>query len=349
LTKFDRGGGELSHPPSKETVMEFWTSTRRLLTALLCVGGVAAYAQPAQKVSIGVSSPSLPAAGARIAKEMGLFEKHGVDAKVVQMDSASVSTMSLISGSVDFITSSPSDVVVSQARGQKLVAVGSVYHSFAPVVVISTVAAGKLKLGASAPIEARLKALDGLLIASPSATSPYTLALTSALESVGVKPRFTFMTQPAMVAALETGAIQAFIASSPFYARPVVNQTALIWVNGPNGEFPTASSQANSVTLNTKLDYAKKNPDLVKKVAAAFADLSRAIDDRPADVKAAILKLFPELDAKTLELLFKNEYAGFKTLPLTPRDMAREIAFVKLSGVPIPGIENIDPAGVLYP
>ena len=319
-----------------------------LFTVAFALAGSAA-AQQKRQITIGLRSPSLPAAGARIAKEMGLFDKHGIDAKVTPMDNASVATMGLISGSLDFASTAGTDVVVSQARGQKLVAVTSVYTGFAGVLVLSKAVADKLGVSPTAPVAQRLKALDGLLIASPSATSTYTFAFKAASEAAGAKIRFTYMAQPAMVAALETGAIQGIIAGSPIYARPVLNGSGVMWINGPKRELAPEFTPAHAVTLNTKREFAQANPDLIKRITAVFGDLAKAVDERPNDVKAAILKLFPELDARTLDLLYVTESQGFKARPLTVRDMAHEIAFVKASGIPLPNDAALDARAMVFP
>jgi ABC-type nitrate/sulfonate/bicarbonate transport system substrate-binding protein len=156
------------------------------------------------------------------------------------------------------------------------------------------------------------------------------------------------MAQPAMVAALETGAIQGFMAGSPIYARPVINGSGVIWLNGPKGEFPQQFTPANAVTLNTRRDFAEANRDLMQRLIAVFSDLAKATDERPADVKAAITKLFPEIDAKTLDLLYETESRGFKAKPLTAEDMAREIAFVKVSGMDLPNVDTLDPTKMVF-
>lgn len=318
--------------------------------AALALAGLAggAMAQPApRKVTIGLSSTSLPAAGARIAKEMGLFEKQGLDARVMPMDSASVATMGLISGSLDFTTTAPTDIVVSQARGQQLVSIAATYRGFPGVLVLAKAVAAKLSVAAQAPVAERLKALDGLVIATPSATSTYTFSFKSAAEAVGARIRFTYMAQPAMIAALETGAINGFVAGSPIYAKPVLNGSGIIWINGPKAELPQKFVPVNALTINAKREFAEANRDLVQRITATFAELARAVDERPADVKAAIARLFPDLDAKTLELLFETESVGFRVKPLTVADMANEMEYTKLSGVPLPGIEKVQPANLM--
>jgi hypothetical protein len=87
----------------------------------------------------------------------------------------------------------------------------------------------------------------------------------------------------------------------------------------------------------------------MRRMTAVFADLSLAVKDRPADVKAAISRLYPNIDTHTLELLYESESAGFRAKPLTVADMAREIAFLKTSGVPVPGIDSLNPATMMFP
>ena len=60
----------------------------------------------------------------------------------------------------------------ARARGQNVVIVGNFYRGLSASVVLSKTVADKLNVTANAPVQQRLRALDGLTIASPSATSP---------------------------------------------------------------------------------------------------------------------------------------------------------------------------------
>jgi ABC-type nitrate/sulfonate/bicarbonate transport system substrate-binding protein len=200
----------------------------------------------------------------------------------------------------------------------------------------------------NSPITQRLKALDGLVLASPSSSSPYTMALKNSAEAVGAKIRLTYMGQPAMVAALQSGVIQGFVASSPYYAQPVLSGAAVVWVIGPKGEFPPQYTPANSVTLNTRRDFAEANRELMQRMTNVFADLADAVANRPADVKAAVAKLFPDTDTNTLDLLFDIEAKGFNAKPLTVEDMAHEIDFVRQSGQQMAELNQLDPKSLLF-
>ena len=73
-------------------------------------------------VSIGLSSASLVAAPPRVAHEMKLFAKHGLEPRLVVLDGANASLSGVLSRSLDFCLTGPGEVVIAQARGQKVCA-----------------------------------------------------------------------------------------------------------------------------------------------------------------------------------------------------------------------------------
>lgn len=320
-----------------------------LLAVITFLGTGAASAESLREVKFGISSSSLGPAGPRIAKEMGLFAKHGLAPAFVVLDSASAAVSGLISRSFEVAIAGPTEIVASQARGQKVVAIAVSYAGFGPSLVLSKAVVDKLGVSPEAPVQERLKALDGLLIGSPSATSVATAAVKGSAVAFGANPRFTYMGQPTMVAALESGAIQGYVASAPFWAYPVVKGTGVLWLSGPKNEFSRDVTPGITGQLAVLRDFAEANPALIKSCVGVLADFAKAIDERPADVKAAILKIFPDLDAKTLDLVFATESLAWKGKTVTPADMAHEIAVVKSMGVQLPGIDKIDIASMLFP
>jgi ABC-type nitrate/sulfonate/bicarbonate transport system substrate-binding protein len=316
--------------------------TRRLCfsaTALFLLAG-AAQAQSLKSVTIATSSASIPAGAARLAKELGLFEKQGLQAKVTPMDNGALASAALVSGSVDFVTTGPSDVISAHARGMRLVVLTSGYRGFAATAVLSKAVAERLGVSPNAPVAARLKALDGLRIATTSASSTFAVGPKSAIEGVGGKATFTYMAQPAMVAAFKKGVIDGYIASAPYYLAPVADGSGYIWINGPKGDWPKESAPVNSVVLIAKGDFADANADLMRRMRAVFADFWKVVEDRPNDVKAAMMKLWPDLDATSLNQIFETERPGFKASAVTANDMVQEAAFMKLGGASVPSPLN---------
>jgi ABC-type nitrate/sulfonate/bicarbonate transport system substrate-binding protein len=321
----------------------------RSVLAASCLGA-AACPSAAEEISIGLASTSFATAAPRVAKELGLFDKRGIDAKFIVMDNANAATTALIAKSVDFALSGPGELVAAHSRSQPVVAVANTYAGFSGTVVLAKAVADKLGVSPTAPVAARLKALDGLVLASPSPTGAYTVTIKGAAAAAGASNlRLTFMAQPAMLAAMESGAIQGFIGGAPFWSTPVLKGSGVMWLSGPKGEFPAEFIPAVTANLQTLRSHALANPALMKRLGEVFADLGKAIDDRPGDVKAAVGRLYPNLDAGTLDLLFDAEARAWKPRPLSAKDMAHEIAYIKLSGTPIPKLESIDPAAMLAP
>lgn len=321
---------------------------RLLALPLLLVLSQAASAQALREVAIAVGATGFGTAPARLAKEMGLFEKAGLNARLITMDSGAAATTALISGAVEAAVSGSAELVSAQARGQKIIIVTSFYSGSAGTLVLSKAATQKLGVAANAPVEQRIKALAGLTLATPSATSGYTVSLRAMSKITGAEMRFAYMAPAAMASALETGAVQGIIAGAPSWAPPVVKGTGEIWISGPKQEFPEGSRPISNGSMQTLRSVADRDPALMDKLARTFDMLSAAIRERPAEVKAALGRVYSDLSPDMLTLLFDLESPAWQARQLTPADMKQEIAFVRSSGIDLPQIDSVDPASMLY-
>ena len=248
------------------------------------------------------------------------------------MESANAATTALISGSVDAALSGPGEVVAAQARGQQVLSVANSYRGLSGSLVLSEQIADGLDVSADAALEDRLRALDGLTIASPSATAVYTAAFRTATAAVGAHVNFVYMAQPAMLAALESGAVQGFVGGAPFWAVPVAEGSGVLWIAGPRGEMPENSVPAVAANLQMMRSVIEADPQLAQDLVAVFAELGQTIEAQPDEVRAAVTKLYPDVEAKTMDLLFDAESPAWNAGRPTAESMARDIAFMKASG-----------------
>jgi len=207
--------------------------------------------------------------------------------------------------------------------------------------------ADRLGVSPTAPVAERLKALDGLAIASTNRASNLTTAYAGSADAAGATPRFTYMAIAAMTAALESGAVDGFVATAPIWTGPVLNGSGLLWISAPKGELPPQFTPAASAVVAVMRGFAEANPGLVAAVAAVNEDLSRAVEERPEEVKAAVAKLFPALDAETLDLVFAMETRAMAAKPLTVEAIAHEIELLQLNGVLSDDVD-LDPAALLW-
>ncbi len=305
-------------------------------------------AQQPREISFGLASKSVIAASPRIAEELGLFAKYGLQPKISYIDTTSGTATALLSKSVEFSLTGVTEVIAAQARGQQLIIIAHSYNGLPGSLVLSKAAAEKLQLSPNAPIAERLKALDGLSIASTSAISNMTIAYKGAANAAGANPRFSYMTVAAMGAALESGAVQGMITTAPFWTIPVIKGSAVLWISPPKGEMDAQYMPSSGAVVAATREFADANPELVKKVGMVFDDLSKAVAERPAEVKAAIAKLYPELDKPTLDLFFSMESKALQAKPLTSKDMSHDIELMKASGMDVSGIDKVDPAAILF-
>lgn len=302
----------------------------------------------AARVTLAVSSSTLAYGGLRIAEAAKLFERHGLEPKIIVMDSGNAAITAVLSGSAEFSSSGPGEVLAARARGQKVVIVSNLYRGLSGSVVLAKAVAAKLGDPGAMPVEQRLQALNGLAIATPSATSAYTHPIKSAAEAAKANVKFVYMTQPAMVAALQAGAVQGIIAGAPFSIAAVANGSGTLWLSGPRRDLPKAFEPASSACLQTSEAYARAHPDIIGQMRAVFADLARFISERPDEARALLGQAYPQLDPASIPAIFSQDAPNWAEPVMTEDQIRQEIDIQRSTGT-VPGVEAIAPASVLWP
>ena len=322
---------------------------RTLLAGLATSAALPGLARAQQlELPIGLASSTLVATSLKVANELGFLEKRGIKPRFIVLENANAALTALMSRSVPVAVAGPAELIVANARGQKVVALANAYKGLGATVVLAKTVADKLGVKPDAPAQDRFKALDGLLIAAPSPTATYKIAIEGAARAAGATVRFTYMAIAAMPAALESGAVQGFIGSAPAWALPVSKGTGVLWISGPKGEIPEANSPVSTASVQAMREWADANATTARALAAALDDLATAVAERPADVKAAIARLYPDIEAPVLDVLFAAEASAWRTTPFSPADMKREIDFVRSLGAAIPDIDKVDPASLIF-
>ncbi len=321
--------------------------TVALALLALSVAGPARAAE-VKDITVAVSSTSFVLGGVRIGENAGIFEKNGIHLHVVVMDSGNAAMSALIGGSAQFTVAGPSEVLAAKARGVDVVIVANLYRGLAGPLVLAKAVADKLPVKPDAPVSDRLKALNGLTIAVPSATSALLAPFRTSAEQVGAKVKFTYMAQPAMVAALESGAIQGMIASFPYAGTAILGGKGVQWIDGPGAELPAAALPASSSTVQTTAAYARANADTVRRFQQSIIDIATFIPAHPDAAKQDLAKGYPQLSPAEIDLAFKGQKENWTKPFLTAADMQHELELLRASA-PIPGLDTVDPAKLLIP
>jgi len=292
------------------------------------------------EITIALASNSMALGGVRIAEQAHLFERHGIEAHIVVMENANSSIAALISGSAQFANSGPDDALFAMARGQPITIIAELYKGLSAFVVVSTEIAEKSGVKPDGPIEDRLRALDGVTMAVPSATTVLIPLIRGPVESVGGKLNFTYMAQSTMAAALQSGAISSFFASSPNWEPAVASGKAVLWISAPSGELP--KTPPSGTVLSTMRPYAEANPDVVARMRAVLEDVGDLIDNDPEQAKAALAKAYPSLSPEVLDSVFEQNSPNWRTPKYTEDDMRTHIKLATEGGAKDFG--KVDPA-----
>lgn len=325
--------------------------SRRTATASL-LAGIAVSALPRSagaaptEVKIALSSNTFATAGLRVAEVLGLFATHDLVPRFTFMDSGNAAMAALISGSVGFSVAGTSELLVARARRQPVLIVANVYRGLSGYLVLSKDTAQRAG-GASQPVAAKLKALDDLTIAAPSATSGYVPPFREAARAAGANIRFVYMAQTAMPSALQAGSIQGMIAGGPIWSVPVLNGFGTLWVNGPSGELSDEYLPKSQTCLETTRDFARTNPNVVKALQAILDEFAATVLANPDKVKAAFAAIYPQLKPEEAELAFKTESVAWTRPRLDVADIRHEIRLLKAIGTPIPELDSLNPEDVL--
>jgi ABC-type nitrate/sulfonate/bicarbonate transport system substrate-binding protein len=301
---------------------------------------------PVTEVSVAVSSTSFVLGGVRIAENAGIFARYGVRPKIIVMESGNAAMSALISRSTDFAIAGPPEALAARARRQDIVIAANLYRGLAGSIVMLKTKAAQLNIKTDAPIADRLRALAGLRVAFPSATSSLLGPIRSAADTAGAKIQYTYMAQPAMFAALETGAIDAMMASYPFAGVPVLRGIGLIWIDGPAGDLPEAALPTSSSSLLTTGAYAKANGDIIRRLQQAIVESGEFIRNKPDDARRALAAGYRELDDKAIDVAFAEQWRNWTQPRFSAADITHEIGLLEKSGQ-VPGLRDIDPAAML--
>ena len=91
----------------------------------ISAGSAIAQAKKPESLNVAYTSATATRAPLWIAKEMALFEKHGVDVRLIYIRAGSPSISALVSGDVHVSSDPAAAVTIAAARGAPVVVIGT--------------------------------------------------------------------------------------------------------------------------------------------------------------------------------------------------------------------------------
>lgn len=272
------------------------------------------------------------------AQDMKLYQKHGVDMKMQQINGLGTIN-ALIAGSVEFGQPSGVSLIRAAARGQPLLAIVNFTNRIVVQVVLRKELADKAGFDPAAPLEKRALVLKGKTLAVDSVNSVIDaylglLAKRGAFshDDMHVAP----MEPPAMISAFAAKQIDGFAMSLPWTQIPVVDGSAVMVASGPDGDTIGLDPFANTVVA-AKPSTCEAKPQLCAAVGQTFVEAIAMMHADPDAARAVLQKRFPTLDPKVFTAAFATE---LKMTPSPPVPTAK-------------GLENTDnyniEAGLMKP
>ncbi|MGH7875477.1 MAG: ABC transporter substrate-binding protein [Candidatus Binatia bacterium] len=290
-------------------------------------GMLAAQARPLTKVVAGYGSTDGAIAPLWVAKETKLFEKRGLDVRLVGMGTGAVSLRALIANDLEVASLSGSGLVQAALQGADTIILSAAINGFvfkvfgAPQITTPAQLKGK-KLGVS----------------RYGATSDFAVRL--ALKKWGINPErdlsiLQIGTTQDTLRAMQTGMLDAGVLSGT--ASLMARKAGFREL----GDLADLGLHYPMAPIGTTKSYIQKNEGHVREFMLAYIE---AIHDFKRD-KAAALRVLKKYtrndDAEVLEDSYSNYANKYLALPIPTVDGIRTI-LTELSSM-VPAAKNADP------
>jgi NitT/TauT family transport system substrate-binding protein len=276
-----------------------------MFAALLACTSASAQKNP-PTVRIGIEAPAGTNAHYYVTKQLGLFQKHGVNIELISFPGGTVGLQALFAGDIQFATSDGVAGLSANLRGANLYFVAGMINTF-PFSILS-------RPEIRTPQELRGKKIVISRYGSSSDT-----AVRAAVEKYDLKPDKDVIIlqgggQSERFAALRTGAVDAAIVSPPLNLtgkRLGFNEVIDLSQSG------VAYSHQQIVAIK---DYLDRNPDAVLRTLRALIEGLAAWKD-PAKKSvvmsniAKYLRLEPEKNKDQIEETYRYYSKTFPTKP----------------------------------
>jgi NitT/TauT family transport system substrate-binding protein len=288
---------------------------------------LAAQANPLIKVVAGYGSTDGAIAPLWFAKETKLFEKRGLDVRLVGMGTGSVSLRALIAKDLEIASLSGSGLVQAALQGADTVIISAAINGF----IFKVFGAPEI----TSPAQLKGKKIG---VSRYGATSDFAIRL--ALKKWGLNPErdlsiLQIGTTQDTVRAMQTKMLDAGVLSGT--ASLIARKAGFREL----GDLADLGLHYPMAPIGTTKSYIQKNEGLVKEFMLAYIE---AIHDFKRNKEAAltVLKKYTRNeDREILEDSYSNFASKYLTLPIPTRDGIRTI-LAELSTT-VPAAKNADP------
>jgi NitT/TauT family transport system substrate-binding protein len=252
-----------------------------VLIAFVCA--VPGGAQSLKKIRVTIPVPALTFYPLYVGVDKGFFAKQGFDVEIIQTSGDGPDVDALISGSVDFTVSTPNRLFMAYEQGKPLLAVANLANRMAIECIMNKDVATKLGISVNTPLEQRVKALKGLTVAGTRPGAFTYLLLVGYAKRYGLEPQKDLQIigiggPAAQIPAVENNQVAVACTGSPAPELAVSRGKAVMFTNNLRGGDPEYDNFLFEL-LYVRPEFAKSNPDIVRRMNRGFLDAIAFIHD----------------------------------------------------------------------
>ena len=259
----------------------------------------------AKRVIITQAVESLAFVSNYVARANGYFVDEGLAVEVISTRGGGPDIKANLAGHADFSVAAGTYQINAVKAGGRLVAVMSCLNKSIVNSAIRKDVAKKLGITANTPYKEKLAKLKGLIV---GATRPGALTYNQGeywIRQAGFTPNKEVKligagAGPVLIAALERNKIQIAIQTIPVPETAIFRGNAIPFITNSAGEDPEMDQFMMEVLL-VRPDYAKKNPDTVRKVVRALLKANNWISKHTSEqIRERIQLYFSKTDKRLL-------------------------------------------------
>jgi len=281
---------------------------------------LAAQSAPLQDITIAMPNFTFTSTPNFIAEELGLWAKHGLRAKIIQIAGVGA-TNAVIAGSADFVQAGGSTLTRAASRGQRLLAIANTAERNIVAITMRKELAEAAGFDSKAPLAKRAQVLRGKTFGVGAINANPHAYLLAVAHLGGVKPdelRVTALAGNAMWAAFQSKQIDGMSNSPPWPLKPVVDGLSVVIASGPEGDPPNAINFAYNVVL-AKPETCEKRRALCVGMGQVMKEAIAYLHTHPAETIAILGKKFPNLEPKLIAAAFEEIRKSTPKVPIVTK------------------------------
>lgn len=265
-------------------------------------------AQKPIDVIIALPAPTLTFSSPFLAEDAGFYKKEGLNV-THRMLVGVAAVNAVISGSADFTIGTGPVFLRAAAQGQRLLAIANLIDRPLVEMVMRKDVYEALNINDKMSLAQRAKLLKGKTIAIQGVGSIIHAWERLVAARGGLDPendvRIAPMDPPAMLAALETKAVDGFTTSLPYTTQAVLRGSAVMFASAAEGAAPDLIPFAYGLVA-TKPATCQTDRDKCVRVVRALAEANQMIREKPQAALDILRNRFKQMDPAVLTAAWKT-------------------------------------------